>query len=340
MTVEEELKQVKELIYKGHYQKALQELGKLESRELADEDRLVCQLQKCSILTIMGNFENALNLANQVFQDSKRLGKPLQMIKALISKGENFIWLGRLTDALSMLEKADHNLKQVDSIQPSTIKEKQLLFNYFNGLIQFRKGDLFNALEKLLKGPVLSEELITTREEIIIRNFWNLSTIYNWLGQFDLGLEYGQKGLVKSEEIGYKQGIGWCLQVIGSNSLLKGELNQASEYFRKSLSIFKKLDNKIDLASSLGLLGGVYQAKGETDEACKYLQRGLAVYEKLGISDDFSAIFNIYLAWTFKVKEKYDAAINAYDKSISTYYSLNAKHWMVHFLHSTVTKTL
>ncbi len=46
MTVVEELKQVKELMYQGHYQEALHELGKLESRELADDDRLTYQLQK------------------------------------------------------------------------------------------------------------------------------------------------------------------------------------------------------------------------------------------------------------------------------------------------------
>ena len=331
MTVVEELKQVKELIYQGHYQEALHELGKLESRELADDDRLTYQLQKCSILTIKGDFENALDLANQVFQDSKICEKPMHMIDALISKGNNLIWLGRLTDASIVLEKVDHILKQDDSIHPSAVKEKQQLLNCSNGSIQFKRGDLFNALEKLLKGLVLSKGLITKYENIILRNFWVLTITYSHLGQFDLGLKYAKKGLAKSEEIGYTQGIGWCLGAIGVNSLLKGELNQATEYSQKTLPIHEKLGNKIDLAFSLGILGGVYQAKGETDEALKYLQQCLAIYEELGIDDDVSATFNVYLSWTYKAMEKYPAAINAYEKSISIYYSLNTKHWMVHF---------
>ncbi|MFX0185731.1 MAG: hypothetical protein ACFE95_21820, partial [Candidatus Hodarchaeota archaeon] len=82
---------VKQLINQGEYQKALDEVKRLEKVTESPDDQLSLLNLKCEIFYQMGNLRKALNLAQHVVQESTKQANQLLAADALSLKS-TILW--------------------------------------------------------------------------------------------------------------------------------------------------------------------------------------------------------------------------------------------------------
>ncbi|MFX1538001.1 MAG: hypothetical protein ACFFDI_27725, partial [Promethearchaeota archaeon] len=69
-SIEEELKQISLFMDEGRYQKALQAVKEMEIRTgLTDTDNILLLLRKSEILELMGEHDQAFNIAHHSYQE-------------------------------------------------------------------------------------------------------------------------------------------------------------------------------------------------------------------------------------------------------------------------------
>jgi len=99
--------------------------------------------------------------------------------------------------------------------------------------------------------------------------------------QPDTTLLLAQKGLAKSQELGFERGKAWAWNRMGIIYLNKGNYALGLEHFEKSLSIFKKKHDYNGLSSTFNNMGNIYLFQGKNLDALEYYQKSLKIREKI-----------------------------------------------------------
>ena len=86
-------------------------------------------------------------------------------------------------------------------------------------------------------------------------------------GNYEKALEYYEKSLKISEEIGCKKGMGKSYNNIGNIYLNQGNYEKALEYYEKSLKISEEIGCKKGMGSTLGNIGLIYHNQGNYEKA-------------------------------------------------------------------------
>ncbi|MFX1250889.1 MAG: tetratricopeptide repeat protein [Promethearchaeota archaeon] len=272
------LTQAEQLLYLGQYDSALQIVETLEKREtLTPGERVVCQIFKGNLMNKLGQYKDALKLAERSFQEIQGLRTPLQEVDALIVKIEALFRLGGLDKSLDIITQAEHLLK---SLASGYLSEKQAILARYKGAIYSDKGNQDQALEFLHQSLAISKELGNKRE--IALGLINISKVYWNNGELDQTLECLQQALALLEELDYRPNIARSLCNIGIIYQNKGDLERSMEYQQRALKIFEKIGDKRGIAVSLGEIGTVYADKGEFERALEYHQQCLTLFEEIG----------------------------------------------------------
>ncbi|MFX0151041.1 MAG: nitrilase-related carbon-nitrogen hydrolase [Candidatus Hodarchaeota archaeon] len=324
-SVAEELKHVTQLMYQGYYQDAHKEVKRLESKDISNEERVDCLLQKGNIFWYMRKLKKAWKIAKQAYEESTILENQIKVLDAIILKANVLISLGKYTQSLSWISKANQILTTLELKQQEALKEKQAsLFTAWASNLYFL-GNLFEAWEKGQKSLDLWTEL--NHKVGIVSSLYPLSHVYRDLYQLDLSLECAEKGLKLSEEIGFKQGSGNSYLSIGFTYLTQGKLNLALENLEKSITIFRKLENNLDLGIVMALEGGlIHLARGEVNKASNYLKQSIDCFERQNVKDFLYAMSLNFLGLVLDRKGEFKKAIAAYKKSISLMTTLKSNH--------------
>lgn len=288
--ISEELKQITQVMYQGLYQDALQEVERLETRELTDNDRLACQLIKSEILVKKGNFQKALNLAQNVLQESKRCGIQLQVIDAITLMADALWRIGRHNESISAIKQGEQLLKTLVQKQPLEYIQREASLLHLKGIFYFDKGDLDRALEYYQESLTLRERFGNKHD--IARSLHYVGLIYERKGELNRAIEYQQQSLIFYEKVSYKRGIAWALDTIGLIHQRKGDLDRAMEHCQKSLKLREEMDNKHDIAHSLQNIGLIHMQKGDIDRAWVHLEQSQAIFEDIG--NDVCTAFNLF----------------------------------------------
>ena len=280
MVTEQELKQVEQLTFRGRYEEALQKVETLEKIPgLADDEILSCLLLKSELHYLIGEYGHALNIANQSFQKSEKLGKPLQAVDSILIKGLTLFAARRYDESNASVEKGEKILTSITDVKPNEIKERKA------GLIELKcrnkinKGELTSALELGQKSLSLREELVT--KPGVAFSLQLIGNVYRTKGELDQALEYMEKAKHIGEELGHKFLISMSYYSIGVIHLSKGKLDQALEYFQKTLALQKNLPLTLK-QDTLNNIGIIFINKGEPDQGLKYYNKSLAINEAKG----------------------------------------------------------
>ena len=112
-------------------------------------------------------------------------------------------------------------------------------------------------------------------------------------GEWGQALEYFEKTLTISEELGDKQGISNALSTIGAVYHDRGEWGQALEYFEKKLTFSKELGDEQGISNALSNIGVVYHDnRGDWVQALEYFEKKLTFSEELGDKQGISNALN------------------------------------------------
>ena len=229
------------------------------------------------------------------------------------------------------------------------------------GVLLSHTHNLNQALIAFQKVLALGE-IHNNQDEISMACF-NLSTVYQSLGEFSKSVEIGNKGLVIDEALGntnemahHYGNLGFFYQMQGifgkANEMYNKSLaiyeasnnkegisntfkrigywfdalrlfDKATEMYNKSLVIDKEIDDKKGIAINYGNLGTVYYALGDLDKAVEMYQKSLDITESLSMKD-VSANQYLNLGLVYKQKDNKAEAKHYWQKSVELYKQLGS----------------
>ncbi|XP_066021461.1 tetratricopeptide repeat protein 28-like [Pocillopora verrucosa] len=139
--------------------------------------------------------------------------------------------------------------------------------------------DIDNNNERLLQ---LMRRSDAELKVIAKRSYYNLGCAYQGLGQFKTAIEYHQRHLEISKEVGYKAGEGGIYCNLGCAYHSLGQFKTAIKYHQRHLEISKEVGDKAGEGGSYRNLGCAYQGLGQFKTAIEYYQRYLEISKEVG----------------------------------------------------------
>ncbi len=158
--------------------------------------------------------------------------------------------------------------------------------------------------------------------------YGGIGVVYEMKDDLDKALEYQNKSLEISKDLGSKEGTAIQYGNIGIVYKIKGDLDKALEYYNKSLKISKVLGSKEGIANQYGNIGIVYRIKGDLDKALEYYNKSLKISKELGSKE---GIANQYgnIGIVYKIKGDLDKALEYYNESLEIFKSLKSPKYRV-----------
>ena len=324
VTPTEEIKLIKELIERKKYPEALQTINNLEQTELTDDERIVCQFQKCEILLERGDPERVLEIVHDIVLQDKTINDQLFLIDAIILKSRALKRVGKLTESLAIIRKGLQVLKGVESSGELVIQTKKASILYQIGTILRHKGDFDEALKNIKQSLVLREEI--GNEKDIVRTLYYLGVIYREKWNFKKGLYYTQKSLAKAEKLDLKDSIAYCYWNLGSIYYYRLDLDLSLDFMQKALILSKELDDKIQMTAITGMIGEIYKEKGEMELALEYLQESITALEEHGFFGLGYATYTSILGEVYISMGEEELAFENLEKAIMVYGFIGSQH--------------
>jgi signal transduction histidine kinase len=152
----------------------------------------------------------------------------------------------------------------------------------------------------------------------------NVGRVFKELGQYNRALDHLQISQKMSRQIKDEEGESYSLDEIGDVLLRQGKYDSALATLFASLKLGRALKLNAVLPQSMSNIAKTYMKKGEFATALKYYDSTYSLYTK---NKDNYGIAEIELGrgLVYQKQEKYDAAMQAIDKSLTMARKLNAR---------------
>jgi len=319
-SVSEVIAQVRQLRNEGNNIKAVQSLNSLENRsDLSQNDNLTYLVLKGDLYFRLGQYNEAIDIAEQAYQEAQKLENKIRSLDALITKQWCLGNIGRFDERIDTIEKGEKLLKEFSG-EPS-LKIINRTAELLLGKAEFyvTKNELEKALEVAMEGLALSRKGNSKINLIISLRLTGF--IYFRKYNNEQAYDYFEQSLRHAKEINSKYFIFLNLTPIGSLYGRKGDLDKALKYFNESLVLAKELNSKQLIVQAMLNVGDVYRSKGELDHALEYLKQSLKIAEEMGnkplTGTSSLVIGNIYSQKGEKqrVLEYYEKALDIFENS-------------------------
>jgi signal transduction histidine kinase/Tfp pilus assembly protein PilF len=127
----------------------------------------------------------------------------------------------------------------------------------------------------------------------IINSQVDIGYLYYFWGENDSALYYLNKGLLLSEILGYKIGIGRISVALGNMYYGWKKYDKAIEYYKKAYGIAKEINSKGGIGVTLSNIGAAYADLKNPTEGIKYLKMAIPILEE---TNDDDVLANTYLS--------------------------------------------
>ncbi len=296
--ISEKLQNMNQLFTQGLYFKALDALDDFEQIEdLTPKDQLSCHILKSNIYYELGEFTDALKLAEQACSMSQELGNKPLLIDSYITKAWALLELRDLDAVLNLLSKGEDLLKNLTVKSQSEFAKRDALLKLIKSqFCAYKSNNIDNALEYGEQGLKILEEH-GSKKDIAVALELN-SHYYLEAGNLDRASDYLERCL-RVQNTYRKRGDWLTFQDLGALNGMRGELDLALEYTKHSLALTEEIGNKFYIARCIHNLSLIYREMGNLDRAKESLERSLAIWEeidhKMGIFVSFDNLFIISL---------------------------------------------
>ncbi len=143
------------------------------------------------------------------------------------------------------------------------------------------------------------------------------SQYYLSIGNYSKAIEFIQKGMSKSKEMNYQQGIALSYLFFGDMYRDQGENSQALENYQKSISILSEIKDTADLYNSLAALGGFYYKIHNVEKALEYYHKVIELCEaKKDMKDRSGSVYG-WIGQVYDDNKDYANALLNYQKSLA-----------------------
>jgi CHAT domain-containing protein/Tfp pilus assembly protein PilF len=245
------------------------------------------------------------------YYEKEDFAKALENCKKAIEYNTNspafYTYLINSLQKLNQLDRADEYINNIIEIEPNNASA-----HYGMGFLYFKQQKWDEAMEYLDKAVELNPELLLAYRvkcdvykasskykemlelasdkvklcegrdpDLQIDFYTRISSAYGVLGKYQEDLEYNEKALNLSREIGNRRNEGIILGNIGVYFAQTGDYQQALKYFHQKLAIVKELSDESEEAHILTNIGVISDWKGDTQEALEWYKKALKIIEEL-----------------------------------------------------------
>jgi tetratricopeptide (TPR) repeat protein len=276
-SISEKLITGRKLREKGKYQEALELALYLEKdKDQTSEEKVECMIFKGRVYIDLGKSNNALEIAEQVYQVSQEMGNSLKTLDALNIKALTYWQLRNFVKAKDVIIEFEKIFNTITGVKSRELTKRKAWLMAGKAGIHVINGDWEDALQFQLKAVNLHEEI---DDKIGMSfNLYYAAIECLLLGNLDQALKCGKKA-VALKEIRNKETIS-SLNILGDIYRTKGELDLAVDYAEQALELAKELDNIPSIIESLYNLGQIFYIRGELEKASKLLKQSILLSDE------------------------------------------------------------
>jgi len=275
-----ELIQVKQLMEAAKFKEALQFMNDFKELEsFSRQEQVSWRLLKIRCLNRLGQFEEAIELAEGVYKESQELEEPLQILDTLIEMAEALAFLGRLDKGINLIAKADILFKEIIEKPSKELTKRKASLSLIKGYTYVQVGEVNKFLQFTEQSLKLQEELGNKHEIARALLFFEQKSFLT--GEWDQALDSFNKCLTLEGE-GFNFNIVMIIWGFVAVYTFKGELDYALDYCKKSLALCKEMNSKFGIANSLNHLGIIYRLQGDFNRAMEHFKQSKVLFEELG----------------------------------------------------------
>jgi tetratricopeptide (TPR) repeat protein len=270
------LKDIEHKIFLGKYNDAFNLIKELSEKDnLTKTDQLYLNFYKSDILSRFGEYQEALEIVDDVLKSSIGMTESLLPLDALIVKAHALTRLGNHKEANSNIEKIEQLLKSQTYLPAKTIAYRKALLLEFKWWFYFTKGEIDLMKESLNQFLSIAKKsgnkrLITTS---LIAFAYYLIDI---AGNLNLGKEHLEKALAIANEINndYEK-VKIYLQYSGFYAK-QADYKRTVEFAQKGIAIAEREGFKTHLPMLYFFLGNTYSSMNRFDLALEYCLKSVA----------------------------------------------------------------
>jgi len=225
----------------GNIEEALQLINDFEEKiNLTPTEELRLKLFKAGIILFKEEFEKALIIGEQLYQESLVLDKPLLAIESIFTKFIALSLLWRTKEAWKDVENCEMLLQSAEQEPSSEFEIAEALVFFMRGFFYFWENKYDPAIEYQKKSILVFERKLRY-VDFLAWSLWIVGSSYISKGELDEALKFVLRSLDSCKGYSYaSKGI-----IAGNNSGLsliyhqQGKLDIAIEYCEKSLQFFE-----------------------------------------------------------------------------------------------------
>ena len=165
------------------------------------------------------------------------------------------------------------------------------------GFLHIKQQDYTKALKAFTKALQLSKEYGENKQSIAFCHYY-LGEVNLKLSNFDVALDWFEKGLNISQANDDKAGIAYCFSDLGELYIKKNEYNIALDYYNKALKLYEETASKEGAIYSLNKMSNIYFKRNDFNSASLYSLKSLQLSKEIGfpknIQDVAKQLYTVY----------------------------------------------
>lgn len=265
----------------------------LELLEFPTRESLMARIERGDIFEMTGQNEQALEDYTIVFglTDDEKLRAACMRKKATILEKQGDVTSARKIYQEALEHASAFPLEQARILNSMAFLETKEQRNFEDAVKHCEQAfQLVASFYPTIQGPLktsrinllLHQGIPKKAFQIMGQTVKNFGVLYHAKGDLESALEFLQKSLAISEEIGDRQGVGEVSGNIGFVCHDQGDLERALTFHKKHLSISEEIGLKRGIGIASSNIGLIYRDRGELDLALKFLQKSIIIFEEIG----------------------------------------------------------
>ncbi|MFX0123808.1 MAG: tetratricopeptide repeat protein [Candidatus Hodarchaeota archaeon] len=342
--------EIDKLMKEGDYDKALTLIEQLPPEEVSRG-----LSAKCGILSVRGQHQDAIQLANEVIHESKEKSDQLAALLALFWKLNSLMLMNEFGD-FDESAKEINDLAQLGVSQDNQFETKEWISMLYGlqGMKASWAGNYEKSMEMGKKGLALANEItspmakayslyaiscplrdtekITRAFEYVNKSldiaqqynlkpilcliYHSLDLLYRIKGDLTNSLKYSNLALTLGQEMKMKFVIDFITGNVGHQPAALGNYDQAIELFKEGYRLAQARNDFWVMTQRLNDIGHVYRIKGELSLALSTFEESLALSKKIG-NEFFQSKTYQAIGMVYYDQGSYQQALETFQRSLS-----------------------
>jgi len=307
-----------DLISKGHVESFLDILNMFEKEDVPGSWADLTLL-KADIVTISGDWDEALNFYDEAVLISDKAVNDKTLSEALRKKADLFMKRAQrekakisFEESLTISQKIDDNMGIAECLRGL-------------GHLSSVAGDFDKAIENYEKALEYAKKM--NHLNLIAKIYIDLGTVYGNTEDFESAIKFLEMGIEVLEETGDVYETAKLYNNLGIVLRSTGNLDRALYYFEQCIKLSENNGDIRQLAYGLNSAGVVFSLKGDFKQALEFLNEAREIFEKLQERFKIATIFVDY-GVIYKNQKTWDKSLSNFNKGIKILEELKLPYYI------------